>query len=214
MSVARQHASGRDDPPIADTPSTGASASSSSLDAAAELFAANGYAATRIEDICRRGRRRQGPLLLVLPDQAGAVRRARADDAHAAAQGPGRGDGPRRRPADPDPPGHRGERALPRRARRLLRPARRRAGRRHPRRAAARGQRRLPRRRRHARARRPGRDGLVARRAGRGARRRRARRGVVVHPRLARRPPRRWTPTTLATFVGTLGRAGPVRNRF
>ena len=39
------------------------------VDAAAELFAANGYAATRIQDICRRGRRRQGPLLLVLPDK-------------------------------------------------------------------------------------------------------------------------------------------------
>ena len=64
------------------------------------------------------GRRRQGPLLLVLPDQAGAVLRARAHDAPAAAPGPGDGDGPHGRRADAHPPGHRGQRPLPRRAHR------------------------------------------------------------------------------------------------
>ena len=65
----------------------------------------------------RRGRRGQGPVLLVLREQGSAVRRAGALDAPAAAPGPGRGHGSRRRPGDPHPPGHRGVGALHGRAR-------------------------------------------------------------------------------------------------
>ena len=66
------------------------------IDAAAELFAANGYAATRIQDICRRAGVAKGLFYWYFPTKqelfAELVRTMRT----AAAQGPGRGDGPRR----------------------------------------------------------------------------------------------------------------------
>ena len=97
------------------------------VDAAAELFAANGYAATRIQDICRRAGVAKGLFYWYFPTKqelfAELVRsmRLRLRKAQAAAMDPD---------ADPltrDPPGHRGQRPLQPRPRRLLLAARRRA---------------------------------------------------------------------------------------
>ena len=94
------------------------------LDCAAELFAERGYAETRVIDIVPGGRRRQGPLLLVLREQGSAVQGAGRQHP---AQPPARaGRGPaRRRPAAREPlPGHRGVGAVHGRARPLLLAAR------------------------------------------------------------------------------------------
>ena len=108
--VAREPASCR----TAAAPHTGhrgSSASSSCSRAAEELFSTQRLREHPHRRHLRRGRRRQGPVLLVLPDEGVAVRRARAQHAPAAAPGPGGGDGRRRRSGHAHPPGHRGERA-------------------------------------------------------------------------------------------------------
>ena len=65
------------------------------VDAAAELFAANGYAATRIQDICRRAGVAKGLFYWYFPTKEELFAELVRSDAPPAAQGPGRGDGPR-----------------------------------------------------------------------------------------------------------------------
>ena len=199
---------------IVATPSTVASASSSCIDAAAELFADNGYAATRIQDICKRAGVAKGLFYWYFPTKQELFAELVRIDAPAAAQGPGRGDGPRCRRARAAAPGQRGQRPLPDRARRLLLAARRRAA---PTPATPRCCARAATSTaatslalvRDAQA-----AGLIdAPRADRGARPRRARRRVVADPRVARGPhrPARRRARRASSAPGSSGRsAAPV----
>ena len=92
------------------------------VEAAMELFAERGYAATRIADICDAAGVAKGLFYWYFPTKHDLFAELVRIDAPAAAPGPGRRHGPRRRRPHPHPPGHRGERAVHGRARRRTSP--------------------------------------------------------------------------------------------